>query len=77
MQLQPAVALTAALPPPAYPLPDLRPDAANNTVADLIDATNREPVYQSASVTVERELPGSMVCHGGRCVLGRPQSPGE
>jgi hypothetical protein len=70
VQLQPAVALTTALPPPAHPLPDLRPDAANNTVADLIDATSREPVYQSASVTLERELPGSMVVTVGAAYSG-------
>ena len=70
VQLQPAVPLTAALPPPAHPLPDLRPDAANNTIADLIDATDREPVYQSASVTIERELPGSMVVSVGASYSG-------
>jgi hypothetical protein len=60
-QLQPAVPLTPTLPALANPLPNLSPDAANNTVADLVDSTDREPVYQSASLTVERELPGSMV----------------
>ena len=64
-QLQPAVPLTSALPPLANPLPDLRPDAANNTIADLVDSTGREPVYQSASLTIERELPGSMVLSVG------------
>src|SRR5262249_3819103 len=70
VQLQPAVALAAALPPPAYPLPDLRPVAANNTGADLMDATSREPVYQSASVSLERELPGSMVISVGAAYSG-------
>ncbi len=70
VQLLPAVPLTAALPPPAHPLPDLRLDAANNTVADLIDATSREPVYQSASVSLERELPGSMVISVGAAYSG-------
>ena len=69
-QLQPAVPLTTQLPPPVHPLPDLRPDAANNTIADLIDATDREPVYQSASVTMERELPGSMVVSIGAAYSG-------
>jgi hypothetical protein len=68
--LQPAVPLTAQLPPPVHPLPDLRPDAANNTIADLIDATTREPVYQSASLTIERELPGSMVVSVGAAYSG-------
>jgi hypothetical protein len=70
VQLQPAVALTAVLPPPAHPLPDLRPVAADNTIADLIDATDREPLYQSASLTVERELPGSMVVSVGATYSG-------
>lgn len=70
VQLQPAVALAATLPPPAYPLPDLRPEAANNTVADLIDSTSREPAYQSASLTIERELPGSMVVSVGAAYSG-------
>lgn len=70
VQLEPALPLGADLPPPAHPLPDLRPEAANDTVADLIDATSREPVYQSASITVERELPGSMVLSVGAAYSG-------
>jgi hypothetical protein len=70
VQLEPAVILSAGLPPPANPLPDLRPDAVNNTVADLIDATSREPLYQSASLTIERELPGSMVVSVGASYAG-------
>ena len=69
-QLQPAVALTSSLPPPAYALPDLRPDAANNTIADLIDSSHRLPTYQSASVTIERELPSSMVVSVGASYAG-------
>jgi len=61
VQLQPAVTLSAGVPPPARPLPDLRPDAVNHTVADLVDTTNRQPTYQSASMAVERALPGAMV----------------
>lgn len=69
-ELQPAVALTGSLPPPAHPLPDLQPDAANNTIADLIDATTRLPTYQSASLTIERELPGSLVVSTGAVYSG-------
>ena len=68
--MQPAAPLASALPPPANPLPDLRPDAANNTIADLVDATDREPVYQSASLTIERELPASMVLSVGASYSG-------
>jgi hypothetical protein len=70
VQLAPATPLAEQLPRPAHPLPDLRPDAANNTVADLIDQTRREPLYQSASVTVDRELPGSMVISVGAAYSG-------
>jgi hypothetical protein len=73
VQLEPAVPLTNTLPPPVHGLPDLRPDAANNTVADLMDATGREPVYQSASLTLERELPGSMVVSAGAAYSGGHQ----
>src|SRR6185369_7957284 len=60
VQLEPAVLLNAGF-PSAPTLPDLRPDAANDTVADLVDETGRDPVYQSAGLSVERELPGSVV----------------
>ncbi|MEO7653000.1 MAG: hypothetical protein ABIZ80_21270, partial [Bryobacteraceae bacterium] len=69
VQLQPAVILSQGLPAPA-PLPDLRPDAANDTVADLVDTTGRAPVYQSASLSVERELPGSIVVTAGAAYSG-------
>jgi hypothetical protein len=69
-QLQPAVPLVTQLPPPEHPLPDLRPVAANNTIADLVDATDREPVYQSASLTIERELPGATVVSIGIAYSG-------
>jgi hypothetical protein len=60
VQLEPALLLSTGFPaPPA--LPDLRPDAANDTVADLIDESGRDPVYQSAALSIERELPGSTV----------------
>lgn len=64
-QLEPAVRLADGLPPPARPLPDLGPDAVNHTVADLIDATTRQPTYQSSSMSIERELPGAMVLTAG------------
>lgn len=60
-QLQPALVMRDGVPPPSTPVPDLRPDAANNTIADLIDMSDRLPTYQSASLSVERELPGSTV----------------
>ncbi len=69
-QLQPALILAQGIPAPTYPLPDLRPDAVNGTIADFMDQSDREPVYQSASLTLERELPGSMVMTVGAAYSG-------
>ena len=63
-QLDPAVTLSAGL-PPTKPLPDLRPDAANDTQADLVDRSGRMPRYQSAGLSYERELPRSFVVSTG------------
>ena len=70
VQLEPAVQFSGALPPLPHPLPDLRPDAANDTVADLVDRTDRDPVYHSASLSLERELPGAMVVTVGAGIAG-------
>jgi hypothetical protein len=64
-QLSPALDLIAGVPPFTTPLPDLSPSAADNTVADFVDLSGREPVYQSASLSVEREIPFSMVVSVG------------
>ena len=63
-QLSPAFVLSDGV-PPAKPLPDLRPEAANETSADLIDRTGLLPQYQSASASYERELPLSFIITGG------------
>ena len=70
VQLEPAVVLASGLPPLTAPMPNLAPDAANNTVADLVDRTDRVPTYQSASLTVERELPGAVVLTAGAAYSG-------
>jgi hypothetical protein len=64
-QLSPALDLTAGMPPFTTPLPDLSSSAADNTVADFVDLSGREPVYQSASLSVEREFPFSIVASVG------------
>jgi len=64
-QLQPAFLLRDGVPPAATPTPDLRPDAANNTIADLIDMSDRLPTYQSAALSIERELPLSTIATVG------------
>ncbi len=64
-QLQPAFLLANGVPPAATPTPDLAGDAANNTIADLIDMSHRVPTYQSASLSIERELPASAIVTAG------------
>jgi hypothetical protein len=64
-ELSPALDLTASIPPFTTPLPDLSPSAADNTVADFVDMSKQEPVYLSASLSVEREIPFSMVVSVG------------
>jgi hypothetical protein len=68
--LQPALVLKNGVPLPTVPVPDLSPESANNTIADLIDMTNRLPTYQSASLSIERELPGSTVVTIGGTYAG-------
>jgi len=63
--LSPAFELAQGLPPFTTPLPDLSPSAADNTIADFVDLSGREPVYQSASLSVEREIPFSMIVSVG------------
>ncbi len=70
VQLAPAVQLARGLTPPAFPPPDLRPEAANDTVADLMDRTDRQPTYQSASLSIERELPGAILVSAGTAYSG-------
>ncbi|MGH7485356.1 MAG: hypothetical protein ACREMY_07075, partial [bacterium] len=70
-QLSPAVDFaTGLLPAYGTPLPDLSPSAADNTVADYVDITGREPVYQSASLSLERELPLATVISAGASYSG-------
>ncbi len=70
VQLDPAVTLGQGFPPYPYGLPDLRPNAANDTTADLINLSGNVPVYQSASLTLERELPASVVVSLGASYSG-------
>ena len=61
VQLEPALVLSGGIPPLGYALPDLAPDAANGSIADLLDTSRRLPMIQSASLTIERQLPKSFV----------------
>jgi hypothetical protein len=58
-QLEPALRLGDGLPPLARPLPDLRPEALNDTNADLVYRGRTQPTYDSASLSIERQLPFS------------------
>jgi len=64
-QLAPAILLDSGLAPLGHPLPDIRPDAGNGAVADFMDRSGREAVYRSAALSVERQLPFSMVVTAG------------
>lgn len=64
-QLTPSLILSQGIPPLEGKLPDLSPSAADNTIADWIERNGREPLYQWASLSLERELPLSMVVSGG------------
>jgi hypothetical protein len=70
VQLEPVMVLADGLPPIDRPIPDLDPASANNTIADLIDRTDRIPTYQSASLSLQRELPGSTVATVGLTYAG-------
>ncbi len=61
VQLQPALVLNQGIPPLGFPLPNLSPEAANDSIADLIDTSRRVPMMQSASLTIERQLPKAIV----------------
>ncbi len=63
-QLDPALILGGGVPPPLISLPDLRPEAANQTSADLSDRSGALPRYLSSGLSYERELPFSIVLTG-------------
>lgn len=67
-QLDPALVLSAGVPTPAYRLPDLRPDAANQTSADLNDTSNTLPRSFYSGLSYERELPFSIVLTGSASI---------
>jgi len=77
-QLSPAIDLTAGIPPLGVSLPDLSPSAADNTTADLMNLSKAEPVYQSAALSIEREVPFSItVSMGANHSVGRDLLVGD
>ncbi len=75
IQLTPSLPFASGFPPLAAPLPTLSPSFADNSIADFLDISGREPLYQSAGLSFERELPFSLVVtvganySGGRDLL--------
>ncbi|MBK9170197.1 MAG: hypothetical protein IPM24_22420 [Bryobacterales bacterium] len=69
VQLEPAVILAQGF-PDAPRLPDLRPGAADDTVADLMFTSRQFPTYQSASVSVQREVGWATVVTAGASYSG-------
>ena len=77
-QLSPAIDLTAGIPPLDMSLPDLSPSAADNTTADFMNLSKAEPVYQSAALSIEREVPFSItVSMGANHSVGRDLLVGD
>ena len=64
-QLYPALRLRDGLPPTGQQLPDLRPDAVNNMIADLIDMSSRQPCVQAVGLSLEREIGAAAVVTTG------------
>jgi hypothetical protein len=56
-QLEPAVVLEDGLPDLPNDIPDLRPGAANDTIADHRDRTDKIATYDYARLSIERQLP--------------------
>lgn len=51
--------------PAATPLPDLKATTANGTGAALFERTGKTPIYQSANMSYEREVPMQVIFSGG------------
>ncbi len=64
-QLAPAAVLRHGLPPLSTPLPDLRPEAANDTDAHLLDLSGRAPASHSYTLSLEHPLSRTLVVRAG------------
>ncbi len=70
-QLEPALVLANGLPPYTQALPDLRPDAVNGRIGDLlVQDPSAQPMTQAAQLSVEREMPGAVVVTLGASYSG-------
>ena len=64
-QLNPAVVLSEGFAPAEHPLPDLRPEAANDTNPDLIPDTGAQPRYNYLNLSFEQRLPAGLIFRAG------------
>ena len=64
-ELAPAVTLDDGFPPLGVTLPSLTPSFADGDIADYMDLSSRQPLYQRASLSMERQIPLSMVVTAG------------
>ncbi len=62
-QLDPAFPLGA--PFPLVNLPNLKGDAVNNMVADLVDRSSRQPVIQATALSLEHAITPTLIVSGG------------
>jgi hypothetical protein len=56
VQLEPALVLAQGIPALSFALPNLSGDAANGSIADLLDVSRRVPVVQSETLSIERQF---------------------
>jgi hypothetical protein len=63
-QLVPALELGEGFPANPHPPPYLGPDAVNNTIADYLDPSSRQPVMQAASLSLEHSLGSALLTAG-------------
>ncbi len=77
-QLEPAIVLRGGMPDPENPIPDLRPEAANDTNAHHLDKSGRLPTYDYFRLSVERQLPYDFILTlGGEVIRGKNMFTGD
>ena len=77
-QLSPALDMAAGIPALSTPLPNLSPSAVDNNTADFMNLSKAEPLYQSAALSIERDVPFSIaVSVGAGYSVGRSLLVGD
>ena len=62
VQLTPALLLSSGLRPRHFP--DLRPEAANGTNAQLTDVSGTQPIYNNFGISLQRQLAKNLILSG-------------